>query len=95
MVKKCKVLSYNPHLNIVVVDFDGKEIQFTGVIDKGAEEIYVKYENGLASVTSKPNKSFENKAKEDKKSNKTDWKSHNSKGDNKRFGYGEKAKDEK
>jgi hypothetical protein len=53
MVKECKVLSYNPHLHSILVDFDGMKIQFTGDISEGAETIYVKYNGGIATVASK------------------------------------------
>lgn len=53
MIKECKVLSYNPFINIIVVDFEGLHIQMTGKIGEGSETIYVKYENGIATVSSK------------------------------------------
>lgn len=53
MIKECKVLSCNPFLNIIVIDFDGKTIQMTGKIDKGVETIFVKYEDGIAIISSK------------------------------------------
>ena len=53
MIKECKVLSCNPFLNIIVIDFDGKTIQMTGKIDKDVKTIFVKYENGIATVSSK------------------------------------------
>lgn len=53
MIKECKVLSCNPFLNIIVIDFDGKTIQMTGKIDKAVKTIYVKYEDGIATVSSK------------------------------------------
>ena len=53
MIKECKVLSCNPFLNIIVVDFDGLHIQMTGKIDKDVGAIYVKYENGVATISSK------------------------------------------
>ena len=53
MIKECKVLSCNPFLNSLVVDFDGLHIQMTGKIDKDTETIYVKYEDGIATVSSK------------------------------------------
>ena len=53
MIKECKVLSCNPFLNIIVVDFDGLHIQMTGKIDKDVEAIYVKYEDGIATVSSR------------------------------------------
>ena len=53
MIKECKVLSCNPFLNIVVIDFDGKTIQMTGKIDKDIKTIFVKYEDGVATISSK------------------------------------------
>ena len=52
MIKECKVLSCNPFLNIVVIDFDGKTIQMTGKIDKDVKTIFVKYEDGVATISS-------------------------------------------
>lgn len=53
MIKECKVLSCNPFLNSLVVDFDGLHIQMAGKIDDGTEIIFVKYEDGIATVSSK------------------------------------------
>lgn len=53
MIKECNVLSCNPFLNSLVVDFDGLHIQMTGNIDKDARTIYVKYENGMATISTK------------------------------------------
>lgn len=53
MIKECKVLSCNPFLNIIVIDFDGKTIQMTGKIDKDIKTIFVKYEDGVATISSK------------------------------------------
>lgn len=53
MIKECNVLSSNPFLNSLVVDFDGLHIQMTGNIDKDARTIYVKYENGVATISTK------------------------------------------
>ena len=53
MIKECKVLSCNPFLNIIVIDFDGKTIQMTGKIDKETKTIFVKYEDGVATISSK------------------------------------------
>ena len=53
MIKECKVLSCNPFLNSLVVDFDGVHIQMTGQIDDGDKTIFVKYENGMATISSK------------------------------------------
>lgn len=69
MIKECKVLSRNPFLNIIVVDFDGLHIQMTGKIDEDAEMIFVKYEDGVATVVSKKefDKSLEPKVDKPKK----------------------------
>lgn len=53
MIKECKVLSCNPFLNIIVIDFDGKTIQMTGKVDKDIKTIFVKYEDGIATISSK------------------------------------------
>lgn len=53
MIKECKVLSYNPFLNIIVVEFGDKIIQMTGKIDKGVKTIFVNYEDGIATISSK------------------------------------------
>lgn len=52
MIKECKVLSHNPYLNSILVDFEGMKIQFTGKIEEGTKTIYVKYENGIATIVS-------------------------------------------
>lgn len=53
MIKECKVLSRNPFLNSLVIDFDGLHIQMSGKIDDDVETIFVKYEDGIAAVSSK------------------------------------------
>ena len=53
MIKECNVLSCNPFLNIIVIDFDGKTIQMTGKINKDVKTIFVKYEDGIATISSK------------------------------------------
>ena len=70
MIKECKVLSCNPFLNIIVIDFDGKTIQMTGKIDKDAKTIYVKYENGNATVSSKEDYEKSLRPKAEKKTKK-------------------------
>lgn len=52
MIKKCEIISQNPFLNILVVDFDGRKIQMTGSVNKNAKFVYVKYENDVATVSS-------------------------------------------
>ena len=61
MIKECKILSCNPFLNIIVIDFDGKTIQMTGKIDKDTKTIFVKYEDGVATISSKED--YENSLK--------------------------------
>ena len=53
MIKECAVLSCNPFLNSLVVDFDGLHIQMTGNVDKDTKTVYVEYENGVATIFSK------------------------------------------
>ena len=53
MIKECKVLSCNPYLHIVLVDFDGMKIQFTGDIAEDVDVVYIKYENGVATISTK------------------------------------------
>ena len=47
MFKECKVLSYNKFLNILVFDYDGKQIQTTIKLDDNCKTVYVKYEDGI------------------------------------------------
>ena len=67
MIKECKILSYNPFLDIIVIDFEGKTIQMTGKIDKGAKTIFVKYEDGVATISSKEDYEKSSKLKAIKK----------------------------
>lgn len=64
MIKKCKVLLCNPYLHIVLVNFGGMKIQLTGDIENGVESVYVKYEDGVATISTKEDyeKSLGNKA---------------------------------
>mgnify|MGYP003302600230 CR=1 FL=1 len=72
MIKECKVLSCNPFLNIIVIDFDGKTIQMTGKINKDTKTIYVKYEDGVATISSKEDYEKSLKPKTGKKSKKVE-----------------------
>ena len=45
MIKECKVLSYNKYLNILVFDYNGKNIQTTYVCENIPKTVYVKLEN--------------------------------------------------
>ena len=72
MIKECKVLSCNPFLNIIVIDFGGKTIQMTGKIDKDIKTIFVKYEDGVATISSKEDYEKSLKAKAVKKPKKVE-----------------------
>ena len=72
MIKECKVLSYNPHLHSILVDFDGMKIQFTGDISEDVETIYVKYDSGIATVSSKEDYEKSLKPKPNKKAKNID-----------------------
>ena len=53
MIKECKVLSYNKFLNILVFDYDGKQIQITAKLDTECKTVFVKYQDGKYEVVSK------------------------------------------
>ena len=53
MIKECKVLSYNKYLNILVFDFDGKQIQTTAKLDTECKAVFVKYKDGKYEIVSK------------------------------------------
>lgn len=53
MIKECKVLSYNEYLNILVFDFDGKQIQTTAKLDTECKTVFVKYKDGKYEIVSK------------------------------------------
>ena len=53
MIKECKVLSYNKFLNILVFDFNGKQIQTTAKLDTECKTVFVKYKDGKYEVVSK------------------------------------------
>ena len=52
MIKECKVLSYNKFLNILVFDFNGKQIQTTAKLDTECKTVFVKYKDGKYEVVS-------------------------------------------
>ena len=52
MIKECKVLSYNKFLNILVFDYDGKQIQITAKLDTECKTVFVKYKDGKYEVVS-------------------------------------------
>lgn len=53
MIKECKVLSYNKYLNILVFDFNGKQIQTTAKLDTECKTVFVKYKDGKYEIVSK------------------------------------------
>ena len=53
MIKECKVLSYNKFLNILVFDYDGKQIQITAKLDTECKTVFVKYKDGKYEIVSK------------------------------------------
>ena len=53
MIKECKVLSYNKFLNILVFDFDGKQIQTTAKLDTECKTVFVKNKDGKYEIVSK------------------------------------------
>ena len=53
MIKECKVLSYNKFLNILVFDFNGKQIQTTAKLDTECKTVFVKYKDGKYEVVSR------------------------------------------
>lgn len=53
MIKECKVLSYNKFLNILVFDFNGKQIQTTAKLDTECKTVFVKYKDGKYEIVGK------------------------------------------
>lgn len=53
MIKECKVLSYNKFLNILVFDYDGKQVQATSHLDDKCKTVFVKYQNNKYEIVSK------------------------------------------
>lgn len=53
MIRKCKITYHNKFLNIIVFEFNGKEIQMTSNIPVGTSVVYVKYEGNKYSIVSK------------------------------------------
>ena len=53
MIKECKVLSYNKFLNILVFDFNGKQVQTTAKLDTECKTVFVKYKDGKYEIVSK------------------------------------------
>lgn len=53
MIKKCKIISYNKFLHILVFDFEGTQIQMTHTIVEDVKEIYVKFDGGNYYIVDK------------------------------------------
>lgn len=67
MIKECKVLSYNKFLNILIFEYDDKQIQTTMHLDSEPKTVFVEYKSGQYKIVSKDeyDKSIqENKRKE-------------------------------
>lgn len=64
MIKECKVISYNKFLNILVFDYNGKQIQTTHVLDNECKTVFVKYQNNKYEIVSKSD--YEKYINEDK-----------------------------
>ncbi len=53
-MKKCKVLSYNPHRQVLVFEYDNKKIQAHFHMDEVLEYVYATCaENGLYEISTK------------------------------------------
>lgn len=53
MIKECKVLSYNKYLNILVFQFEDKQIQTTAEIDEKCKVVYVKHKDDKYEIVTK------------------------------------------
>lgn len=53
MIKKCKVISYNKFLHILVFEFEGAKIQMTHAIVEDVKEVYVKFDSGRYFIVDK------------------------------------------
>lgn len=53
MIKKCKVISYNKFLHILVFEFEGTQIQMTHTVVEDIKEIYVKFDGGKYFIVEK------------------------------------------
>lgn len=45
MIKECKVVSYNKFLNILVFNYDGKQIQTTTILDVEQKTVFIRYKD--------------------------------------------------
>lgn len=53
MIKKCKVISYNKFLHILVFEFEGIKIQMTHTIVEDVKEVFVKFDGGKYFIVDK------------------------------------------
>lgn len=53
MVKECRVVSYNKFLQILVFNYDGREIQITAKLDEESKTVFVKYKDKKYELVSK------------------------------------------
>lgn len=60
-MKKCEVLSYNPHRHVLVFKYDNEEIQVHCQLDSVPEFIYATYANGVYEISLKKNVKSKNK----------------------------------
>lgn len=52
-MKKCKVISYNPHRHVLVFEYDDNKIQVHYQFDSVPEFVYVNYSNGKYEISLK------------------------------------------
>lgn len=53
MIRECKVLFYNRFLNILVFDFNNKQIQTTAELDTECKTVFVRYKDGKYEIVSR------------------------------------------
>ena len=53
MIKECRVVSYNKFLQILVFNYDGREIQITAKIDDESKTVFVKHKDKKYELVSK------------------------------------------
>ena len=61
LIKECKVCDRNKGLGILLVEYEGEEIQINGVIPDNQNSVYVKFENKMGILVNKPVGKDENK----------------------------------
>lgn len=61
MTKKCKVISNNPALKTIVVEYEGKNVQFTGESNTKDGCVYVDYKDGKYAIVDEPEQKITNK----------------------------------